>query len=126
MWAREPGSGEVLVDALCNSCHDGDVDHYRHPSMFEAWSHELRAGVVTDGGATMPVFDDSGSRALTGVIGCPTCHDAHQQRAEGLAKDKPGPFLRRLRPENLMCADCHGQSALRRYQFFHSTVSRSR
>ncbi len=126
MWAREPGGGESVADTLCNSCHDGDVEHYRHPQIIEAWSDDLRAGLVGDNGASMPVFDASGSRALTGVIGCPTCHDAHRQRAEGLPSERPGLFLRRARTERLLCADCHGPSSLRRYQYFHSAVSRRR
>lgn len=126
MWVREPGSGEVLADALCNSCHDGDVDHFRHPPSIEAWSNDLRAGLTDDDGAPMPVFDSDGSRSRTGVIGCPTCHDAHFQRPDDLAADRAGGFLRRTNSDHLLCADCHGPSSLRLYQYYHSTVSRRR
>ena len=94
--------------------------------MFSAWSDELRSGLVDDTGAPMPVFDRDGSQAATGVIGCSTCHDAHRQRAAGLADELPGLFLRRASTEGFLCADCHGPSALRRYQYFHSDVSRGR
>lgn len=126
MWARETGSGKSVADALCNSCHDGDVAYYGHPQVIEAWAEELRAGLSDDRGAAMPVFDKAGSQAKTGVIGCPTCHDAHRQRADGLANDRRGAFLRRANSEHLLCADCHGPSSLRRYQYFHSAVSRGR
>ena len=126
MWAREPGNAKLVADALCNSCHEGDVDRYQHPHMIESWSDDLRAGLIADSGAPMPVFDRNGSRAETGVIGCPTCHDAHRQRPAGLAGERPGLFLRRARTEQMLCADCHGPSALRRYQYYHSAVSRRR
>lgn len=126
MWAREPGSGSSTADTLCHSCHEGDVAVFEHPQTIQAWSDELRAGHVADTEAPMPVFGDDGSRALTGVIGCPTCHDAHRQRADGLPGDRRGLFLRRARSEHLLCADCHGPSSLRRYQYFHSEVSRRR
>ncbi len=126
MWAREPGSGSSTANALCHSCHEGDVTIFEHTQSITAWSDELRSGHVADSGAPMPVFDSAGSQSLTGVIGCPTCHDAHRQRADGLADDRPGRFLRRARSEHLLCADCHGPSSLRRYQYFHSTVSRRR
>lgn len=126
MWARETGNAKTVADALCHSCHEGDVDRYEHPQMIEAWSDDLRSGLVADDGAPMPVFDQDGSRALTGVIGCPTCHDAHRQRPAGLPDERPGLFLRRARSEQMLCADCHGPSSLRRYQYFHSAVSRRR
>jgi hypothetical protein len=126
MWAREPGSGKSVADALCHSCHDGDVAYYQHPQVIEAWSQALRSGLIADEGAPMPVFDSAGSRSLTGVIGCPTCHDAHRERAAGLPGERPGRFLRRAGVRGFLCADCHGASALRRYQYFHSAVSRRR
>jgi hypothetical protein len=126
MWAREPGSGKSVADALCHSCHDGDVAYYQHPPVIEAWSQALRSGLIADEGAPMPVFDSAGSRSLTGVIGCPTCHDAHRERAAGLPGERPGRFLRRAGVRGFLCADCHGASALRRYQYFHSAVSRRR
>lgn len=126
MWAREPGSAEVVADALCHSCHEGDVDRYEHPRTIEAWSNDLRSVLVADTDAPMPVFDQDGSRASTGVIGCSTCHDAHRQRPAGLPDERPGLFLRRARSEHMLCADCHGPSSLRRYQYFHSAVSRGR
>lgn len=126
MWAREPGSGKSVADALCHSCHEGDVAYYQHPQIIEAWSHEVRSALIADEGAPMPVFDSAGSRSPTGIIGCPTCHDVHRERAAGLADERPGLFLRRASVQDFLCADCHGASALRRYQYFHSAVSRRR
>jgi predicted CXXCH cytochrome family protein len=126
MWAREPGSGSLTANALCLSCHEGDVTIFEHTESITAWSDSLRSGLVADMHASMPVFDQDGSRALTGVIGCPTCHDAHRQRAKGLRQERPGLFLRRTRTEHSLCVDCHGPSSLRRYLYFHSGVSRRR
>lgn len=126
MWAREPGTGKSVPDTLCHSCHEGDVAYYEHPQIIEAWSSTIRSGLATDDGAPMPVFDSDGSKSLTGAIGCPTCHDPHRQRAAGLPAERPGLFLRRARSEGFLCSDCHGPSGLRRYQYFHSAVSRRR
>jgi predicted CXXCH cytochrome family protein len=124
MWAREPATDSPAGDALCQSCHEGDLSIFEHPQIIQAWSGDLRSGLVSDTGAPMPVLNEAGSQALTGVIGCPTCHDAHRQRPTGLPAERPGFFLRRARSEHLLCADCHGPSSLRRYQYFHSPVSR--
>ena len=59
-----------------------------------------------------------------GAIGCPTCHDPHRHRAEGLAEDVPGYFLRVADTRGFLCADCHASSSLMRYKFFHSEKSR--
>ena len=126
MWAREPGGGKSVANALCHSCHEGDVAYYEHPQVIEAWSQQVRSVLIADKGAPMPVFDSAGSRSATGIIGCPTCHDAHRERATGMPDDRPGLFLRRASVRNFLCADCHGASSLRRYQYFHSTVSRRR
>jgi hypothetical protein len=126
MWAQKPGSGQSVADALCNTCHEGEVEYSAHPHVIEAWSAELRSGLVTDQGAEMPVFDPDGSRALSGVIGCSTCHDAHRERPAGPPDERPGLFLRRADVRGFLCADCHGPSSLRRYQYFHSTTSRGR
>ena len=37
-----------------------------------------------------------------------------------------GLYLRRASVQDFLCADCHGASGLRRYQYFHSAVSRRR
>jgi hypothetical protein len=126
MWAREPGGGKSVANALCHSCHEGDVAYYEHPQVIEAWSQQVRSVLIADKGAPMPVFDSAGSRSATGIIGCPTCHDAHRERATGLPDDRPGLFLRRASVRGFLCADCHGASGLRRYQYFHSEVSRRR
>ena len=126
MWAREPGNGKSVGDTLCNSCHEGDVAYSGHPQIIEAWADELRVGLSDDRGAAMPVFDKAGSQAKAGIIGCSTCHDAHRQRPDGLADGRAGAFLRRALSERFLCADCHGPSGLRRYQYFHSAASRGR
>ncbi|RMF95786.1 MAG: hypothetical protein D6727_09910 [Gammaproteobacteria bacterium] len=124
LWRREPGPGNTTVNTLCNSCHEGDVKPSQHPPDVVAWSAALRSALVDDSGAPMPVFDAHASQSETGAIGCPTCHNPHQQRPDGAPDYHPGKFLRRAESAGLLCADCHGPSGLRRYQFFHSATTR--
>jgi len=117
MWAREPGVGITVVDSLCNSCHEGDVEASGHPAGVVAWSAELRAELTNDTGEAMPVFGPAGSHAAAGAISCATCHDAHDGQ-----KDR---FLRRSESAALLCADCHGEASLYLYLYFHTARARS-
>lgn len=120
LWAREPGDGNIAVNRLCTSCHEGDVSPSEHPQEVVAWSQILRAPFLSSPGIAMPVFDTHGSQSNNGSIGCPTCHNAHEQRAPGLPPERVGKFLRLTDTRNFLCADCHDSSSLQRYLFFHS------
>ena len=72
----------------------------------------------------MPVFDEAGRQARTGRIGCPTCHNPHKHRAEGRPAHLEAKYLRLPDTTELLCADCHGEDAIVKYQFFHSEVAR--
>jgi len=124
LWAREPGQGNTAVETLCNSCHEGDVDPSGHPVNVTAWSAQLRLAHTQDTGAPMPVFDQDGSQADIGVISCATCHNAHREQVADDENGWPDRFLRRADSRNFLCADCHGESSLHRYLYFHSPRSR--
>ena len=120
MWAREPGEGNIPVNQLCTSCHEDEVHPSEHPNEIVAWSQNLREPLLLNPGAPMPVFDSHGLQADNGSIGCPTCHNAHRQQAPNLPADRPGKFLRLSETGDFLCSDCHEQSSLHRYLFFHS------
>lgn len=126
LWAKEPGEGNVPANTLCNACHQGVPSPAEHPATVLAWSPANRALIGADNGSEMPVFDENVHEADRGRIGCPTCHDPHQHRAEGRPEDAPALFLRLAAPEGMLCGDCHASEALFRYQFFHSQKSRGR
>jgi nitrate/TMAO reductase-like tetraheme cytochrome c subunit len=86
----------------------------------------VREALTGKSAVEMPVFDEQAQHASRGAIGCPTCHDPHKNRADGLEPEVPGYFLRLADTKGIMCADCHKSSALFRYKFFHSDKSRRR
>ncbi len=120
LWAREPGEGNIPVNRLCTSCHENEVNPSEHPHEVVAWSQALRDPFLMSPGVAMPVFDAHGLQSVNGSIGCPTCHNAHRQRAADLSSDRTGKFLRLGNTRDFLCADCHDSSSLRRYLYFHT------
>jgi hypothetical protein len=127
LWAKKPKEGKnTAVNGLCGSCHGKKPSPGEHPASVLAWSQPVREALIGKSAVEMPVFDEQARHASRGAIGCPTCHDPHKQRADGLAAELPGYFLRLADTEGFMCADCHKSSSLFRYKFFHSDKSRRR
>lgn len=126
MWARTPGNANIPVASLCRSCHSDTPNPAEHPATVLAWSQEVREHLGAPATVEMPVFDAQARQADRGRIGCPTCHNPHKHRADGLAEDVPGLFLRLPTTEGMLCGDCHASSALFRYKFFHSQKGRRR
>ena len=126
LWARTPGAGNTPANGLCVSCHKNPPSPAEHPATILAWSQPVRELLGVDPTVEMPVFDSQVHQSGRGMIGCPTCHKPHKERAEGLAEDVPGYFLRLETTEGFVCADCHASSALFRYKFFHSRKRRGR
>jgi nitrate/TMAO reductase-like tetraheme cytochrome c subunit len=124
LWAKAPGEGNTVTSKMCNSCHRNRPSPAEHPATVLAWSQPVRETLGVDPATEMPVFDAQAHNASRGMIGCPTCHNPHKERPDGLAAEVPGHFLRLATTEGFMCADCHASSALFRYKFFHSSASR--
>lgn len=133
LWGRLPGQADNMPEMLCRSCHDaGEIAAAKipvkasHPSYVMAWDGNLRDAdkkAITH----LPVFSDSGSKAMTGYISCPTCHNVHQWRPDkneaGSGKNEEGDvfssFLRTDSSEGILCADCHALDSIFRYKYFH-------
>jgi hypothetical protein len=127
LWAKKPKEGvNTPVNGLCRSCHKKKPSPGEHPASVLAWSQPVREALIGKSALEMPVFDEQARHASRGAIGCPTCHDPHKNRADGLESDVPGYFLRLADTKGFLCADCHKSSALFRYKFFHSDKSRRR
>ena len=124
LWAKTPGRANIPVSGLCRSCHSNQPDPAEHPASVLAWSQDVRENLGAGGTVEMPVFDNQARQADRGMIGCPTCHNPHKHRADGLAEDVPGLYLRLPTTEGMLCGDCHESSALFRYKFFHSRKRR--
>jgi len=124
MWLRSRGEGDSVLDTYCRSCHDDGPYPSDHPANVVAWSQDVRQALRGNVSAEMPVHDEGGLSARAGKISCPTCHNPHQERAEGRPSDLPGLYLRMSEFVEPLCADCHGTDALFLYKFFHSEASR--
>jgi len=124
MWAREQGQATIAVNTLCRDCHDDDPDPAEHPADVIAWSQQVRKSIRGNSAAEMPVFNEQGHAARVGQIGCPTCHNLHQERADGRPEHLQGLFLRMPELVQPLCADCHGPDSIFLYKFFHSPASR--
>jgi predicted CXXCH cytochrome family protein len=124
MFAKKPRKGNTTVNTLCQGCHRGQPDPGEHPATVVAWSQATREALGAKPTTEMPVFDENANHADRGAIGCGTCHNPHQHRADGLPDDVPGYFLRVADTKGFLCADCHASSSLFRYKFFHSKKSR--
>ena len=120
--ARTPGQANTAVSTLCRSCHGKDPALGEHPVQVVAWSQAVREGIRAGSGVQMPVFDEQARSASVGAIGCATCHDVHRHDAAG--ESGPGLFLRQAQTAEFLCADCHAQASLYRYQYFHTAGGR--
>ena len=124
MWARAQGEGNLAVNTFCRSCHEDEPNPAEHPANVVAWSQEIRGTIFSNTPGEMPVFDENARHARVGNIGCATCHDVHQETAEGRPEHLKGLHLRLPEFVEPLCADCHGAESLFKYKFFHSSASR--
>jgi predicted CXXCH cytochrome family protein len=124
MWGRRQGEGNLTVNTYCRSCHADEPNPGEHPVEVVAWSQDIRGKIFANTPGAMPVFDEDMRQARVGQIGCPTCHNVHQERAEGRPEHLKGLHLRLPEFVEPLCTDCHGPESLFRYKFFHSSASR--
>lgn len=125
------------MESMCRSCHDKEKVaaakvpvKLGHPNDVKVVSVRgwPRPGQVF---GFYPVYDADGNVVNSGVISCPTCHNAHQWKpgdpSEGTGSNVEGnvqnSFLRNRSNFNL-CTNCHGLDALFRYKYFHGETSR--
>ncbi len=122
-WAQRLPPGDNQAKGLCTGCHrEGGSAAGRVPEHREHPEIALLNRLAPTDPNYMPTFDDQGRPSPTGVISCPTCHQAHPAPATPAAQGQPSPsqhmFLRR--GQQTLCADCHGVQALWRFLFFHN------
>jgi len=141
-----PKLGEEIFrpDLPCLRCHrdggEGQVPgRMKHPSHTREVPTSYGATVTLETPVTMlgrfkegerpifPLFVPSGSRSLSGVMGCLTCHDPHAggtrdggSQANGYLRDPEFVFL------SDMCAPCHRGENVDRVRNFHKTPGNMR
>ncbi len=122
-WAQRLPPEDNQAKGLCTGCHrQGGSAEDRIPEYREHPETPLLNRLAPEHPDYMPTFDDQGRPSPTGVISCPTCHQAHPTPATGAAQGQSSPsqhmFLRT--GHQTLCADCHGVQALWRFLFFHN------
>ncbi len=137
LWARPLGVGNDVLERLCRSCHATDKVaaaklpvKATHPPTVKVLSNP---DMQRKDGGYFPAFTPDGLRGSSGIITCPTCHNAHQwdprKAEEGRGRNTEGDsrtsFLRNNSDFSL-CTNCHGLDALFRYKYFHGAMSRKK
>jgi predicted CXXCH cytochrome family protein len=108
----------------CLSCHRGNGASQRVP---EAWGHPQKyttlVGNVRPDGRAMPLFDHEGrAQGAIGHVDCTSCHNPHVAHPATGGEHAPD-FLRQETSEAI-CSDCHGDKALWKYRYYHSSDKR--
>lgn len=108
----------------CLSCHRADGESSVVPL---AWGHpravETLAGAWRADGRETPLFAVEGrSLEPLGRVDCTSCHNPHVAHPTG-ATEHATDFLRDS-SRGKVCADCHGESALWKYRYYHNPEKR--
>jgi predicted CXXCH cytochrome family protein len=139
LWARADGPVEKdqhPMNSLCTGCHSkGGPAEGKIPAVATHPKGKLIDNVLTLNdrpAGTIKIFDDHWKETRVGDLSCSSCHSFYQWDHR---KRKPGPgrnvegnadtsFLRVSR-HNLVCTECHGETAIWRYLYFHSLKKRA-
>lgn len=135
-WGDAPGAS--FNEKHCFSCHSAGgsasakvVEGYSHPREFGILSPVARG---TGEWLDFPLFTEAGPSMTVGHIDCFTCHDPHtwsyksEQAKPGEGNEEGNDITSFLRnPSQLtLCTDCHGESTLWKYNYYHDPVKRKR
>jgi predicted CXXCH cytochrome family protein len=138
LWAQAYGPVEENqhpMNGLCTGCHSkGGVAEEKIPSVATHPKGKLIDNIFTFNNPTgyIKIFDDYWKEVQVGDLSCSSCHSFY--RWDHRTK-KPGPgrkvegnadtsFLR-TSSDKTVCVDCHGQTAIWRYIYFHSLEKRA-
>lgn len=136
-WSEDV-PGETYNEKHCFTCHrengmaaDKVPLAYSHPHEYGTVTTSLRGvGEWTD----FPLFTETGPADTVGYIDCFTCHNPHKwsfdkalevPKSENEEGTRLTSFLREP-SEKALCSDCHGTSALWKYNYFHDPAKRKR
>jgi predicted CXXCH cytochrome family protein len=137
LWAQDYGSGNGIMDRMCNGCHSSSGSgSSKIPKVSTHPEKQLIAnpGRNKKGKANyFPLFDDkTGDYITIGDIACASCHDVHHWnpriKAKGSGKNTEGKatnsFLR-MQTYDMICKDCHGLDSLFRFKYYHNSKKRT-
>jgi predicted CXXCH cytochrome family protein len=139
LWARADGpaqKGRHSMDGLCTGCHSkGGPAEEKIPPVATHPKGLLINNIltITDGpSGYIKLFDDHWKEVRAGDLSCSSCHSYsmwdHRHRHPGPGRNVEGDadtsFLR-ASSDNIVCTNCHGETAIWRYLYFHSLKKRA-
>ena len=139
LWARAYGPVEKdqhPMNGLCTGCHSkGGVAKNKIPPVATHPKGKLIDNIFTfnnQGKDYIKIFDNHWKEVHVGNLSCSSCHSFfqwdHRIRKAGVGRNVEGnadtSFLRASSDKNV-CIDCHGQTAIWRYLYFHSIQKRA-
>ena len=139
LWARDYGPVEKdqhPMNGLCTGCHSkGGVAENKIPAVATHPKGKLIDNIFTfnnQGTGYIKIFDDHFKEVQVGNLSCSSCHSFyqwdHRIRKPGVGRKVEGnadtSFLR-ASSDKTVCIDCHGQTAIWRYLYFHSKAKRA-
>jgi predicted CXXCH cytochrome family protein len=136
LWARGFGTGNNIMETMCNSCHSPEEPArskvppvYLHPREKVIKVKAQNKKGLPD---YFPLFHGgTGTPVTAGNLSCPSCHNVHQWNPESPAKgtgvnsegDASNSFLRS--PTSFaLCQDCHGKDAPFKIKYYHDPAKR--
>ena len=139
LWARTYGpveKGQHAMNGLCTGCHSkGGAAENKIPPVATHPKGKLIDNIFTFTDRPtgyIKIFDSHWKESQVGDLSCSSCHSFyqwdHRASAPGSGRNVEGDaetsFLRAPR-DKLVCTDCHGQTAIWRYLYFHSPAKRA-
>jgi len=130
LWAMTPGSGDNVMERMCNSCHSKNGAAATKVPAVSSHPDTLFVSVwqsAKDNKPRFPFFDKrTGEISAVGNISCPSCHDVHHWAGSpvrigapsNLKGDATTSFLRPHVAERV-CKQCHGPDGLFVFKYFH-------
>jgi predicted CXXCH cytochrome family protein len=139
LWAQAYGpveKNQPSMNSLCTCCHSkGAVAENKIPPVATHPKGKLIDNIFTFNSKTtgyIKIFDDHWKEVNVGDLTCSSCHSFyrwdHRIRKPGPGRKVQGnadtSFLR-TSSDKTVCIDCHGETAIWRYIYFHSLAKRA-
>ena len=124
------------MDSLCTGCHSkgGPAENKIPPVAMHPKGNLINNVLTFTDRPTgyIKLFDKEWKETRVGDLACSSCHSFyqwdHRSRNPGHGRNVEGnadtSFLR-ASSDKLVCTDCHGETAIWRYLYFHSPKKRA-